>query len=105
MQETIVREVAEESGVIVDKASIQYRSSQPWPFPRSLMVAFTAKCQPGGDSITIDQDEMDDVRWFSRDEVMRTIVGNTEHDGPLKKIPGRSAIARKLISEWADGPR
>jgi hypothetical protein len=104
-QESIVREVAEESGVIVDKASIQYRSSQPWPFPRSLMVAFTARCQPGGDGVTIDKDEMDDVRWFSREEVMRTIMGDTEHSGPLKKIPGRSAIARKLISEWAGGPR
>ncbi len=81
LEECVRREVKEEAGL--DLKNIRYFGSQPWPFPNSLMVGFTA--EHAGGEITIDQKEIVDARWFSAKDL------------PL--IPDKVSIARKLI-DW-----
>jgi NAD+ diphosphatase len=81
LEEAVVREVREEVGI--DVKDIKYFGSQPWPFPHSLMIGFTATY--AGGEIAIDDTEIEDVGWFSVDN--------------LPRIPGRISIARKLI-DW-----
>ena len=95
IEEAVRRETREEAGVIV--GAVRYHSSQPWPFPSSLMVgchgrALTTK-------ITIDPAEMADVRWFDRDAVRAAL----RNDNPQLRVPGPIAIAHHLIKSWADG--
>ena len=87
IEEAVVREVAEEAGVEID--GVTYRSSQPWPFPSSLMLGFTASVAGSGD-LRFDEDELEDVRWFGRDELRA---------GPVL-LPPPVAIARRLIDDW-----
>jgi NAD+ diphosphatase len=81
LEETVAREVREETGIEV--RDIRYFGSQPWPFPDSLMIGFTA--QYAGGEIRVDGREIQDAQWFSFDR--------------LPKIPGRISIARSLI-DW-----
>ncbi|MFO0613511.1 MAG: NAD(+) diphosphatase [Polyangiaceae bacterium] len=76
------REVLEETGVRI--RDVRYFGSQPWPFPSQLMVGFTATYD-GGD-IVVDRTELEDARWFHRDE--------------LPKLPPPQSIARRLIEAW-----
>ena len=78
-EEAVRREVREE--VNLDICNIHYEGSQPWPFPHSIMVAFSSSYKGG--IIRIDKDEIEDAAWFSRDNL------------PL--LPGRISIARHLI--------
>lgn len=80
-EECVQREVNEEVGLYVK--NIQYFGSQPWPFPDSLMVGFTAEYDSG--DIRIDKREILDAEWFTAEE--------------LPKIPGLGSIARRLI-DW-----
>jgi NAD+ diphosphatase len=89
LEEAVAREVLEESGVRVGPP--RYVSSQPWPFPASLMLGFVAPWA-GGEPEVAD-DELEDVRWFSRDDVVAALEGR---DGPLG-VPPRFAIARRLL--------
>jgi NAD+ diphosphatase len=82
LEGAVVREVREEVGVEV--GNVRYWGSQPWPFPHSLMVGFTAVWRSG--EIDIDPAEIVDAQWFYRDE--------------LPPIPPRMSIARKLIDAW-----
>ncbi len=82
------REVAEESGVIVD--DVRYRASQPWPFPASLMLGYEARVI-GGHAETVDR-ELEDVRWLSKDELRAGAV----------LLPPPSSIAHWLITTWLD---
>jgi NAD+ diphosphatase len=86
LEEAVAREVREEAGVRV--ADVCYRSSQPWPFPTSLMLGFSARWA-GGEPVVRDG-ELDDVGWFAR----RAIV-----EGDVQ-LPPPTAIARRLIDEW-----
>jgi NAD+ diphosphatase len=86
LEEAVAREVREEAGVRVD--AVRYRSSQPWPFPSSLMLGFSARWA-GGEPVVRDG-ELEDVGWFTR----RAIV-----DGDVL-LPPPTAIARRLIDEW-----
>jgi NAD+ diphosphatase len=86
LEEAVAREVREESGVRVD--DIRYRSSQPWPFPASLMLGFHARWTGGEPAV--GDGELEDVRWFSRDEIA----------GGGVLLPPPQAIARRLIDEW-----
>lgn len=88
LEQAVAREVLEESGVIVDE--IVYRGSQPWPFPASLMLGFDARVV-GGEVGTGD-DELEDVRWFSRADIRR--------GEPL--LPPPASIAHWLITGWLD---
>ncbi len=110
LEEAIVREVYEEVGVRVGRP--QYRSSQPWPFPGSLMLGFTAPWEEG--EIGGADEELEDARWFARDEVATAAADDsweTPDDPPSRGagggdsllLPPRAAIARRLIEGWLAG--
>ncbi len=92
LEETVARELYEEAGIEV--TDITYRSSQPWPFPSSLMLGFHARAR--NDHLVIDRQELEDARWFSRDELLDPIRR------PVK-LPSGDSIARHLIEEWLVG--
>jgi NAD+ diphosphatase len=95
LEEAVAREVAEEAGVQIGPP--RYRSSQPWPFPASLMLGFHAP-YAGGEARANDA-ELEDVRWFDRAEVAAMARG----EGGGLHLPPREAIARRLIDEWLEG--
>lgn len=102
LEEAVAREVAEEAGVAID--DVRYVASQPWPFPASLMLGFHAAYTAGDPS---PQDaELEDVRWFTRDEVQRAggddvdFLGGDTPDGEGLILPPRLAIARHLVEAW-----
>jgi len=105
IEDAVRREVAEESGI--DAVNVRYHSSQPWPFPSSLMIGCHADA--GSADINYDDWEMDDVRWFTRDEIRDSLALPAAQlgqpglpDGALS-LPGPMAIAHTLISAWVDG--
>jgi NAD+ diphosphatase len=87
LEQCVQREVREETGIEVK--NIRYFGSQPWPFPHSLMVAFTAEHAAG--EIRIDENELVDAGWYAADS--------------LPSIPDRIAIARHLIDWFSAGGR
>lgn len=92
LSEAVVREVREESGIEV--GSVRYRSSQPWPFPASLMLGFRAE-RVGGE-LSVAGEELVDARWFERaDFARRREIG--------LRLPGRVSISRRLIEDWLAG--
>ena len=95
IEEAVAREVMEEAGIAVK--NVRYHSSQPWPFPSSLMIG----CHADAATTTIvrDEEEMSDVRWFHRDEVLKALEGRNE--GLV--LPGPIAIAHHIIKAWANG--
>ncbi len=95
IEEAVMREIGEESGIQVE--NIRYHSSQPWPFPWSLMIGCHADA--ASTDIVMDDDEMADVRWFQRREVLLALDGKN----PELELPGPSAIAHHLIKAWATG--
>ena len=89
-EQAVIREVAEESGVVV--TDVRYLGSQPWPFPASLMLGFTARAtdqQP-----VADGEELSDVRWFTREEFGAAIASGAV------VAPGGISISRRLIERW-----
>jgi NAD+ diphosphatase len=86
LEEAVRREVYEETAVEVD--DVRYHSSQPWPFPSSLMLGFTARARSAEILLS---DELEDARWFTRDEVRR-------REGV--ELPSTISIARRLIEDW-----
>ena len=93
IEEAVRREVREESGIEVGE--VRYHSSQPWPFPSSLMIGCHADALTT--EIRRDEEEMADVRWWSRADVLLALAG--KH--PDLKLPGPIAIAHHLIKSWA----
>jgi len=91
LEEAVRREVQEESGVLVE--SVDYVASQPWPFPSSLMIGFSALGN-GGDPRPGDG-ELQQVRWFERAEVEAAADGR----GEIFLSPPYS-ISRQLIDGW-----
>jgi NAD+ diphosphatase len=102
LEDAVAREVLEESGVAV--RDVRYVESQPWPFPVSLMLGFHATYD-GGEPAAIDG-ELEDVRWFTREQVVAAISGSTDWiDGPDADglmVPPPTAIARVLLDRWVD---
>lgn len=94
IEEAVRREILEESGIEV--GAVRYVKSQPWPFPSSLMIGCIAEAL--SEEITIDQVELEDVRWFSRAEVRDAIDGKP---GPLF-VPPPFAIANHLMRAWVE---
>ncbi len=90
----VAREVAEEVGVQV--AEVTYLGDQPWPFPASLMVGFTARAL--GTLLTLQQDEISAARWFTREALAAEVADES------LRIPPRLSIARRLIEHWYGGP-
>ncbi len=98
LESTVVREVGEEIGVAV--TDVTYLGSQPWPFPRSLMMGFAAKAEPGAELFP-RQGEIEEARWVSREDVRRIL---TEGGGvPGLVLPSGVSIARQLVEGWAAG--
>ncbi|MBP2300050.1 NAD(+) diphosphatase [Azospirillum picis] len=92
LEDTVAREVFEEVGLTV--TDIRYRSSQPWPFPSSLMLGFTARAT----SFDIDtgSDELESAAWFDRAFLRDHVPDETF------RFPRSDSIAHRLISEWLD---
>jgi NAD+ diphosphatase len=89
LEEAVAREVFEEAGVRV--GAVRYHSSQPWPFPASIMLGFYAEAT--SETIVLDRDELIDARWFSRADILnRESLGFT--------VPPPDSIARRLIDDW-----
>ena len=92
VEEAVVREVLEESGIKArDPAFV---TSQPWPFPSQLMLGFDTRSD-GGEPYAHDR-ELDDVRWFDHEAVQRAISG----ENPDLLLPPSVSIARFLIERW-----
>ena len=101
LEQTVAREVFEESGVRV--RSSRYLASQPWAFPGSLMLGFIAQAEPGEPVVG---DELEDARWFDRDEVRAGLAHDWRHapvDGEGIVLSSPISIARWLIERWLDG--
>lgn len=90
LEEAVIREVAEETGVAV--GAVRYRASQPWPFPSSLMLGFRAEAAADAD-IRFDAHELEDARWFTRADIAAFPEMGLA-------LPRADSIARWLIEEW-----
>jgi NAD+ diphosphatase len=88
LEDAVAREVLEETGVRTLEAT--YHSSQPWPFPQSLMIGFTATALP--EAAVRADDELEDVRWFTRDDIA----------GGFPGLPFPQSISFRLIEDWYD---
>jgi NAD+ diphosphatase len=102
-EQCVVREVAEEIGLSV--TDVTYLGSQPWPFPRSLMVGFHAIGDPEQEFVFSDG-EIAEAGWFTRDEVRAALAdGDWSSDSPSRLLlPGSISIAREIIESWAFSP-
>jgi NAD+ diphosphatase len=107
LEEAVAREVREESAVRVGRP--RYIASQPWPFPASLMLGFSAP-HAGGEPDIRDA-ELQDVRWFSRAEIAAAAAedddaqwGTPGDAGGELRLPPRLAIARHLVEDWLSSP-
>jgi NAD+ diphosphatase len=98
LEEAVIREVKEESGVTIHEP--RFVTSQPWPFPSSVMVGFEAGCD-GGEPAPHDG-ELEDVRWFTREQVGAALAGRSAE----LVIPPGISISYFLIERWfaRDGP-
>ncbi|MFC7373809.1 NAD(+) diphosphatase [Brachybacterium sp. GCM10030267] len=95
LEDAVAREVAEEVGVRVEE--VEYVGSQPWPFPRSLMLGFRAWV-PGSVELTLQEDEIAEARWFTRQELAAALeAGEVE-------LPGQASLGRALIDDWYGAP-
>ena len=93
LEQAIHREIAEEADIEVGET--RYFGSQPWPFPRSLMVGYFARA--ASTEICVDADELEHAAWMSRGDVRDAVAA-----GEIK-LPGASSIASRMIEAWLDG--
>jgi NAD+ diphosphatase len=85
--------VLEETGVRVGE--VRYFGSQPWPLPRSLMVGFVAQAE--STEVVVDGEEIEDARWFSREQM------RSEAEAGTLVLPGGVSISRSLVEDWYGG--
>ena len=88
LEDAVAREVREETGVIVDE--VEYHSSQPWPFPSSLMLGFSARARLT--DIDLSDEELEDARWFTRAQLAAGEIA----------LPTTHSISFRLIEDWYD---
>ncbi len=93
LEDCVRREVFEEAGVRVGR--VTYHSSQPWPFPASIMLGFYGEALTT--ELTIDPEELVDAMWVTRDFL------RGPHDPEKFRLPRADSIARRLIEDWLDG--
>ncbi|WP_084957640.1 NAD(+) diphosphatase [Thermoactinospora rubra] len=93
LEHAVVREVAEEVGIAVTRP--RYLGSQPWPFPRSLMLGFFADAL--STDVTLDLEEIAEARWFTREELAGALASGEV------RLPPPVSIARRLIETWYGG--
>jgi NAD+ diphosphatase len=90
LEEAVAREVMEETGVAV--GAVRYHSSQPWPFPASLMLGFHAEAR--STDITVDPEELEHAAWYDR----RWLLDHADDD--RLRLPRGDSIARRLVEDW-----
>ncbi|MEP2736882.1 MAG: NAD(+) diphosphatase [Erythrobacter sp.] len=97
IEEAVAREVHEEAGLRVH--DVEYIATQPWPFPSQLMIGCYSKTDET--EITLDEEELEEARWFTREEVQHAMdtIGNDE--GPFN-APPKAAIAHSLLKWWLE---
>ncbi|MCF6321504.1 MAG: NAD(+) diphosphatase [Rhizobiaceae bacterium] len=93
IEQAVRRETREESGIKIGR--VKYYASQPWPFPHSLMIG--AYCEALSDEISFDGEELEDCRWFDREEVLAMI--ERRHAKELRAPPSKS-IAAHIMGNW-----
>jgi NAD+ diphosphatase len=93
LEEAVAREVFEETGVRVH--DVRYHSSQPWPFPGSIMLGFHAEARDT--KLDINFEELETARWFTREELFRIPENETF------RLPRKVSIARQLVEHWMRG--
>lgn len=96
----VAREIREEIGLTVD--GIRYLGSQPWPFPRSLMIGFHAVADPA-EPFAFNDGEIAEADWFTRDEIRAALeLGDWSSDSESRLLlPGSVSIARVIVESWA----
>ena len=99
LESAVAREVFEETSVQVH--DVRYVGSQPWPFPSSLMLGFTALAELG--EVRVDNVVMAEARWFSRAELARAADWTELGQSEGLQLPGRFSISRFLIDSWLSG--
>ena len=90
LEGAVAREIFEEAGIEV--TDIRYQSSQPWPFPASIMLGFTARAVTT--RLVIDHTELEDARWYSREDLV------TSPEDESFRLPRKDSIARRLVDDW-----
>jgi NAD+ diphosphatase len=90
-EQAVAREVLEETGIRVGQ--VRYLASQPWPMPHSLMLGFSALA-PGGQEIRVDEDEIAEAGWYSREDIRASMVTGT------LLLPPPVSIAHRIIESW-----
>ncbi|WP_298130895.1 NAD(+) diphosphatase [Micropruina sp.] len=93
LEQAVHREVGEETGLRL--SAVKYVASQPWPFPRSLMLGFVARAATT--DIQVDGVEIESARWFTREELTAAV------DAGEVGLPGEASIAHRLIADWRAG--
>ena len=93
LEECVAREIGEESGIAV--GDVRYHSSQPWPFPGTIMVGFMAQARSR--EIVVDETELEYAHWYRRSD----LIGRPDSDE--FRLPGRYSISRRLIEDWLAG--
>jgi NAD+ diphosphatase len=93
IEEACARELMEEAAL--EAVSVRYHSTQPWPYPSSLMIGLIAEVSH--DQAAPDQTELSEVRWFTKDEARELVAGKI--DGA--SLPGAMAIGYQLVAAWA----
>ncbi|MGE0714175.1 MAG: NAD(+) diphosphatase [Alphaproteobacteria bacterium] len=93
LEDAVAREVREETGIVVDE--VDYHSSQPWPFPASIMLGFHARAVT--DELEVDGNELEGAAWFDRDWIL-----NHQADDTFR-LPRPDSIARRLVEDWLKG--
>lgn len=94
IEQAVAREFFEEVGI--DVTNIRYVTSQPWPFPSSLMIACIAETSSA--VLKIDRSELEDASWFTKDQVVSALSGDPK---ALFQAPPPFAVARTLLESWA----
>lgn len=95
VEQAAARELMEEAGIAADWESAEYLFAQPWPFPSSLMVGLILHAST--DEISVDKTELEDARWFSREEARQIIRGTH----PELYTPPEMAVAHHILKVWA----
>ena len=98
LESAVAREVFEEAGARV--RNVRYHSSQPWPFPTSLMLGFYAEAL--SEALAVNKEELRDAAWFKRDWIKANAREFHETDAPFR-LPRQDSIARRLVDDWLKG--
>lgn len=92
LEQSVAREVFEETGIEV--AEVHYQSSQPWPFPGNIMLGYAAVASH--DRIQPNDEELEDARWFTRQQIVEQLEAHT------LRVPPSVSISMRLIEDWFD---